>query len=109
MTRGQDNVESCASLETQINPLDPGTVLMSSTEIRDCSELAQNRYKLANESSKPSTHHNSDHQDSIQQIETVHNTNLAANMTSSCSLTTADTTKGSDFGNHCLKSTKNFA
>lgn len=47
--RGQDSAESCGSLEAQIIPLDPGTVLISSAEIRDCSESAQNRYKMANE------------------------------------------------------------
>lgn len=94
--RGQDNVESCGSLETQINPLDPNTVLMSSTVMHDGSASAQNRYKMANENPNP--------QNSKQrQIEIVHNTNLAANITSSGSLTTAETTKASDFGNHGIK------
>ncbi len=76
-----------------MNPLDPSTMLMSSTDIHDGSELAQNRYKMANDNPRSSK----------RQIEIVHTTNLAANMTSSGSLTTAETTKASDFGSHGMK------
>ena len=45
LLRGHSNIESSGSLEAQINPLDPNAVFMSSAEIQDGSESAQNRYK----------------------------------------------------------------